>query len=271
METKVVYAVIGIIMLCVGFAGGYLTTRFLLPPTGGTLLATIQDRGYMIVGTSADYPPFEFINETTHEISGFDVEVANAIGEELGVEVQWQDMDFDALIAACKGGQIDMIAAGMSLKPDRMDQLDYTISVFTSERVVVVSASSSVEVLDSLADMGTLDLQIGVQSGTVQADQIQDLVDAGDVDPAKVSEYPKVDLMVLDLDAGRLDAVYIEKGPADAFGKQYPLRYVYSEKAFPEAFWVRKNEPEFRDAVNKAIWKLLTEEIIDDLIVKWFG
>ena len=91
-------------------------------------LQEIKDKGKLVMGTSADYPPYEWhlIKDGKDEIIGFDIDIAQAIADELGVELEVKDMAFDGLIPALSTGKIDMIIAGMNATEERKQSVDFT-------------------------------------------------------------------------------------------------------------------------------------------------
>ena len=200
------------------------------------------------------------------------MDIVNAIAQQLGVQVHWQDMDFDGLIAACKGGQVDLLAAAMGLTAPRMDQLDYSLVYYSGFEILVARANATFTV-GNLTDIGKYHLQVGVQPGTNQEAELSRYVSAGLIDQSQIHEYPRVDLMILDLVSGRIDAAYIETGPAQAFAKIYPIKTVYQEKGTSagDALYFPKDQPAFRDAINKALAALIVNGTIDTLVTKWLG
>jgi len=273
MKMKIVYGITIIAMLVIGFLAGYYVANP-APATPATqdLLTTILQRGYIIAGTSADYPPWEFMSNSTHQITGLDVDIVNAIAQTLGVQVHWQDMDFDGLIAACKGGQVDLLAAAMGLTAKRMDQLDYSLIYYSGVEILVARANSTFTI-GNLTDVNKYHLQIGVQPGSNQEAEVTRYVSAGLIDQSLVHEYPRVDLMILDLVSGRIDVAYIETGVSAAYAKMYPIKAVYQEKGSSagNVLYFPKDQPAFRDAVNKALAALIVDGTIDALVAKWLG
>jgi len=276
---------IALVMLIVGVAVGYgfaqsqvkppevkppvTVTMTYTSPKKVTLLEKIKQKGVIVVGTSADYPPYESIDEKTKKIIGLDVDIVEAVAKELGLTVKWEDMPFESLIAALETGKIEMIAAGMGLKAERIPKMDYSIAYEQGDNVVVVKGDSQVKTFSDLADVGKLNLKIGVQTGTIQEGRINDLVKEGKIKKENVASYQRVDLMITDIVAGRIDAAMIDKPVADSFATRYPIKIVYTEWAPPKALWIPKGEKELLDAVNTALLKLHKDGVIQQLINKW--
>jgi ABC-type amino acid transport substrate-binding protein len=263
---------VALIMLLIGVGAGYLYSQSQIPPPPPkrlSLLDKIKQKGQIVVGTSADYPPYESIDEKTKKIIGLDADIVEAVAKELGVTVSWQDMPFDSLVAALQTGKIDMIAAAMGLKAERIPLMDYTISYEQGDNVVVVKGDSTVGTFADLANVGKLNLKIGVQTGTIQEGRVNDLVKSGNIKKENVVSYQRVDLMISDIIAGRIDAAMIDKPVADSFATRYPIKTVYTEWAPPKCLWVPKGEKELLDAVNTAMLKLHANGVIPQLINKW--
>lgn len=263
---------VALIMLCLGVAVGYVYSQSQIPPPPPKrvgLLDKVKQKGQIVVGTSADYPPYESIDEKTKKIIGLDVDIVEAVAKELGVKVTWQDMPFESLVAALETGKIDMIAAGMGLKAERIPKMDYSISYEQGDNVVVVKGDSSVKTFADLADVGKLNLKIGVQTGTIQEGRVSDLVKEGKIKKENAVSYQRVDLMIADIVSGRIDAAMIDKPVADSFATRYPIKIVYTEWAPPKCLWVPKGETELLGAVDTAMLKLLKDGTIQQLINKW--
>jgi polar amino acid transport system substrate-binding protein len=282
MEKTTQLAAVALVMLIIGAAAGTFYGQSTVQPvtkvttvtttlTPTSLLGKIKQSGYIIVGTSADYPPFESIDPVTKKIIGLDVDIVEAVAKEIGVTVKWEDMPFDSLIAAAETGKIDMIAAAMGLKAERIPKLDYSIYYELGDNVLVVKTESTVMTFTDLAEAGTLNLKIGVQSGTIQESIIDDLVSAGKIKKENVVSYQRVDLMIQDMVAGRIDAALIDKPVADSFSKRYSIRIAYTEWAPPKCLWLPKGQRELLDAVDTALLKLHKSGLIQQLIDQWLG
>ncbi len=259
-------AILGIIIgIVVGFSVGWFIPGLLTEPAPTPLLDQIQDRGYIIVGTSADYPPFENKTYPGGEIVGFDIDVSQMIADALGVTLQMQDIGFDSLIGACKAGTIDMIAAAMTYNAQRAAQLAASTTYISVSQVVIVKNSS----LDFPAPITNLtDLigfDVGCQSGTV----MQDELDA--ISGINVFTYASADVLIQDLNAGGIDAAYVDGPIFNAYETTYVLRVIYSSEEEPLALWTRHGEPALLYEINKVIFDSYQDGSMYTLINQWFG
>jgi ABC-type amino acid transport substrate-binding protein len=261
------YAVLGMVILfIVGGLAGWLIPAFLTAtPTQKPLLDQIQTRGELIVGTSADYPPFENKTYPGGVIIGFDIDLSQMIADEIGVDLQMQDMDFDSLIGACQAGTIDMIAAAMTFTTERAKQIDPSITYITSSSVVIVKNDSSLTItsLDNLTAY-----TVGVQSGTTMQ---EDLVALGMTLGANLKAYPRATDLMLALDVGTVDAVYVDGPIFTAYSSTYDIKIIYSSEPDPLALWVRHGQPTLLYQINKVIFDSYQDGSMVTLINKWFG
>ena len=187
------------------------------------LLGTIRERGRIIVGTSADYPPYESIDADGNFV-GFDMDLMRAIAEDLGVEVEFQDMPFDSLIAAVQAGKIDVVIAAMQSTPERDETVDFSMDYRPTKDAFLGAADSAIELATGLDAAG---YTIGAQTGTVQEGWIRSaLVDAGLTAADQVFSYERADQGGLDVQNGRLDLLLIDAEPAIDLAEQLGLKIV---------------------------------------------
>ncbi|MFX0208696.1 MAG: transporter substrate-binding domain-containing protein, partial [Candidatus Hodarchaeota archaeon] len=244
------------------FGIGLLTgVVFLAPPPPASLLCQIQSRGYILVGTSADYPPFEDYDATTDEFFGFDIDLSQMIADALGVTLEMQDMDFDALIGACAAGTIDMVAAAMTYTAERAAQLAASEVYITVTQVVIVRGDSTLTISD-LSDLSGYD--VGCQSGTVMQDELED---AG----LTPTTFPRADVLIQSLVVGDIDAAYVDGPIFDTWSKTEDLKVIYSTDSEPLVLWCPIGEPELLAMIDKVILDAFEDGTMDDLYIEWFG
>ncbi len=179
----------------------------ILPATlaSAKTLEEIKEAGQLVVGTSADYPPFEWVildDKGESKIVGIDVELAQLIADEIGVELVMEDMPFDSLIPSVISGRIDMTIAGMTFTEERAKQIDFSEQYHQSVSNFVVIAGeegkySQVEDFDGL--------KIGVQKGTVQEQMVTE-----NLPNAEVVSMQKTGLLIEALKTKKVDAIFID-------------------------------------------------------------
>lgn len=231
------------------------------------LLATIQEKGKVVVGMSADYAPYEFhyIDENGQDvIGGFDVDIANEIASALGVELVIQEMDFDALVAALPAGKIDLVVSGMNPTEERAKVVDFSEIYYNSQHGILVR-SEDVDKYKTFADLEGA--KVGAQLGSTQ-----EQIARSEVPNADLQLLNNVNNLILELKAGKVDAVIMEKPVAEMAVKSNPELAVgtpiYEDKTGGNAVGMAKNNPELLAKINEVIKELNETGKMDEYIVK---
>ena len=214
--------------------------------------------GSLVVGTNATFPPYEYYEGD--EIVGIDVEIAQAIGEKLGMEVTVEDMEFDALIPALASNKVDIVAAGMTVTPEREKSVNFTDSYATAAQVIIVKQGSDIASSEDLE--GKI---LGVQLGTT-GDGL-----ASEIEGAQVERFNKYFEAVQSVLQGKIDAVVIDSAPAKAFAEKDENLVILDEALSSEdyAMAINKDNTELLDKVNAAIAELDEEGTLDEIIDKY--
>ncbi|MFW9808993.1 MAG: transporter substrate-binding domain-containing protein [Candidatus Thorarchaeota archaeon] len=253
--------IMGIAFLVIGLVVGFGLGIFI--PLGGPVadvsLQTVQDRGTLIVGTSADYPPFESLN-ATNDVVGFDADLMEYIAAYMGVTLVWQNMDFDSLVGACSAGTIDVIAAAMFITEDRAAVLQHSIPYLQTQMSVVVM-NDSVLAISSLDDLSGYN--VGVQIGSVEDDIITDV--AG----VTKTGFATADLMFTALELGTVDAIFLDTPVVPAFAATYNVKTILQLAAELTVLYVGRNADSLLIEINAAISAGLQDGTIDGLVVEW--
>ncbi|MEE6450491.1 transporter substrate-binding domain-containing protein [Gottfriedia acidiceleris] len=225
-----------------------------------------SDDKTLILGTSADYKPYEFIDTKDDKIVGFDVDLAKALGKKTGYKIKVKDIDFTSLITAMNADKVDFIMAGMKKTPERAKNADFTEPYFTDQNEIVVNKDSNIKSVKDLKGK-----TVGVQAGSIQeAKAIEVSKKVG----FKVENRNRIPEMVEELKAGRFDAVVIEQSVASGYLNKLPemqgeLMQEFFEQsgsavALPKG---SKLTPKF----EKALKELKEDGTVDKLVKKWFG
>ena len=184
------------------------------------LLSTIKKNGKFTVGTSADYPPYESVDDSGKFV-GFDMDLIREVAKRMGVEVEIKDMGFDTLIAAVQNRKIDMIIAALQGTPERDKTVDFSIPYHFVKDAFVTSKQSGIKMKTAMDAAGK---PIGVQTGSIQEKWIQDnLVKKGLTKEDQLFRYERVDNAALDIKAGRIDLLLIQSKPARELAKKLDL------------------------------------------------
>ena len=224
----------------------------------------------LVVGTNAEFPPFEYLGDDG-EPEGFDVALIKAIGEKLGMNVEVQNMEFDSLVAAI-GSKIDVAIAGMTIDEERQKTVDFSDPYYDAVQYVIVSADSDVAAKGADAVMADLEgLTIGCQLGTTGNFIIED-----DIANATAQTYNKAVDAVNDLINGKIDAVIIDKNPAEVFADKFAGQVVaidgnqFGFSIEQYAIALPKNS-ELKDQINQALADLKADGTFDALVSEYIG
>jgi polar amino acid transport system substrate-binding protein len=234
-------------------------------------LDAIKQAGTIKVGTSADYPPFESVDESGNKI-GFDIDLMTEIAKRLDVKLEWVDMPFDSLIAAVQEGKIDASISAFNYSEERDQTIDFSDAYYTSEDAFTVAEGFAGTIINP-QDVAAF--KVGVQTGTTQDDWLTDtLVTDGALPEENLLRYDRVDQAMLDLKNGRIDVMMSDYVPAQALAKQIGgLEIVYHGvlSAGPMNIVIPNEDAELQQAINDIIKQLQDEGFIDQLAVKYFA
>lgn len=214
------------------------------------------------VGTNANFPPFEFLDEN-NKIAGFDIELVEALSKKVGFEYEIVNMGFDGLIPALKSGKIDMIASGMSATDARRKAADFTDSYFITENVFMKRADNdSIKTKDDIK--GKI---IGTQLGTVQEIAIREMKG---VKPVTMEDPITV---IMALKNGKIDAAVFDTSVAYGYMKQNPeLAEFHKEPDGSEGFsfaFNKDKKTELIAKINGALKELKEDGTFDKLLEKY--
>lgn len=221
----------------------------------------------LIMGTEAGFAPYEYMKG--NEIAGIDIDIANAIADELGMELEIQNMEFDGALAAAASGKIDFVAAGVSVTEERKKQVDFTHEYVDSTEVIVVNKNTPmVESTGEEIDPKVLDGKIvAVQQGNI-ADVFVTKKD--NCDAKEVKRYTKFVQAAEDLKNNKIDCIVMDKYPAEELVKQNDSLMILDGILFQDkyAIGVQKGNKELLDKINTVIDKLIEEGKIEEFTAK---
>ncbi|SJZ43251.1 basic amino acid ABC transporter substrate-binding protein [Selenihalanaerobacter shriftii] len=227
-----------------------------------TTFDQIKEKGKIMVGTSADYKPFEYVNEDG-EIVGFDVELMKAVGQELDLEVEFVDTSFDGLIPSLKSKKYDAIVSAMTITEKRKKAVDFSQPYFNAGQVIAV--------MEGTEDVkGPKDLKgkvVGVQlgsTGDLKASEMENI--------KQVKRYEKMIQAYIELKNGRVDAVVNDLPVTAAYIMKNPNVKIVGEPFTAENYGIaiREDDDALEKAINNAIAKLKENGTYDEIYNKWF-
>lgn len=232
--------------------------------------ARIQATGKIMVGTSADYPPFESY-DANFKLQGFDIELMQAIGQELGIAVEFKDYAFDGLGNALRLGRIDAAIAAISVTPEREELVDFSNIYFVSEDAFLANANADIEQIKKLEDVSKL--RVGVQSGSIYETWVQEnLVDTGKLPERNLLVYTAIDSAVRDLANDRIQVVVLDLPTAEDFATAETVKIVaqgLNRQRF--AIAIPQEQDSLQTEFNRALATLQNNGTVAALIEKYLG
>lgn len=221
----------------------------------------------LVMATSADYPPYEFYETARGEGEpiGFDIDIANAIAEKLGYEVEISDMDFNGIIPALQSGRADFAMAGMTPTEERKENVSFSSIYYDAKNTIVAAADSGLETYDDLENK-----TVGVQLGSIQEAEAKTKVEEGAA--FTIESRNKISELIQEIKAGRIDAAIIENTVAKGYinaNEDLEFTELESDEAAGSAIAFPKDSP-LVDEFENALTEMKDSGELDALITKWF-
>ena len=221
---------------------------------------TTVNAGKLTMSTNAAFPPYEMTTDSG-DFEGIDIEVAGAIAKKLGLELQVDDMDFDAALLAAQNGKSDMVMAGVTVTDERLKVMDFSDTYAEGIQSIIVPEDSDIASADDLA--GKI---IGTQRGTTGYIYCTD-----DFGEDSVVAYDDGLTAVQALNNGQVDAVVIDNAPAKEFVAANPglkiLDTAYAQEDY--AIGVAKGNTELLNAINGALEELQADGTLQSIVDKY--
>lgn len=226
------------------------------------------DGDKLVMGTNAAFEPFEFTttNGLVGEFDGIDVAIAVELADSLGKELDIQDMEFDGLLASVQTGKIDMAVAGMTVKPERLESVDFSIPYYTASQVMVVgSDNTDITSAEDLKNGKKVGVVLGYTGDSIVTDDLQ-------IDEANITRANRGVDIVQDVKNGKLDAVVIDSYTGKALAEKNGLKVVEDAEAFESeeyAIAVQKGNTELLEAINAKLQEMLDSGKIAEIAEKY--
>lgn len=226
-------------------------------------LAEIKEKGKIVLGTAADYPPYEYhtLVDGEDQIIGFDIEIAKKIAKDIGVELEIIDMKFEGLLPALVTKDIDFIVAGMVANEERKESINFSIPYYQGLQRFIIRTSDK-DKLKSPEDFKGL--KIGAQKSTLQEDIALDQFSG-----AEYFGISKITDLILELQNNKIDGIVIAEPVGTAYVAQNPDLYMPELVIAKEdgiSVGVNKDDPELLDKINKTLQGLIDNGEIDTLV-----
>lgn len=224
----------------------------------------------LTIGMEIGYPPFEYYAEDGVTPVGFDVDMAKAIADKLGLELNYINTAWDVIFAGI-GMNYDVVISGVTITADRMEEMAFSTPYINNYQCVVIPTGSDLKITDFTSLNG---LSLSVMKETASDIMITELIDTGSI-AATVKRNEQVPTCFTELANGEVDAVVCDSTVADSYVAKNPEKYtiIYRDETAPEQFGIAmsKDNAALQDAINKAIAALEEEGFFAANTTKWFG
>lgn len=226
-----------------------------------SLSVTVLAKDKIYVGTNAEFPPFEYLENG--EITGFDMDLVHEIGKIVDADIKIVDMAFDGLLPALQMKKVDLVIAGMTANEERMKTVSFTQPYYTASQVIIVKEGDSS--IKSFADLKGK--KVGVMLGFTG-----DMV-VSEIDGVKIERFNAAYAGIMALQAGKVEAIVLDSEPAKNYVAQNKGLVLADADAEQEeyAIAVRKNDKALLEKVEKALSEIKENGTYDKLIQKYFG
>ncbi|MDP4091629.1 MAG: ABC transporter substrate-binding protein [Bacillota bacterium] len=227
-------------------------------------LDKVQKTKTMVIGVDDTYPPMEY-RDDSNNLVGFDVDVANAVAQKMGVKIEWKSTAWDGIFGALSAKRFDLIQSSVSITPDREKTMIFTDQYITGGTAIYVKkGTSNIKTSDDLKGK-----VVGVQANTTADEVITKLGTTKDI-----KKYQGMTDAFLDLQNGRIEAVVSDPMVGNYYASKQPDKFDtpksnLTEEPIGVAF--RKEDTALRDAYNKAMADLKADGTLTSISKKWFG
>jgi polar amino acid transport system substrate-binding protein len=241
-------------------------------PLYDALPADIQEAGEIVIGSSIDYPPFEFYAEDGTTLQGFEVELAEELEKQLGVEFDWQNASFDTLFTALRSGRYDIVYGATNDTLERQQSFDFVDYLQSSQAVVVAAGNpAGIQTEEDLCGKSMAIVRGGVQGQILEAQS------------ATCEEQGLQPINILPFDGNSGEQLAVKQGQADGMLENFPTAVTFAKESNGElelvpdlqlskrffGMVVPKDDTELRDALQQAWQAVMDDGSYDAVLEKW--
>jgi len=247
-------------------AGLLLGASLLGQAVAGEQLQTIKDKGVINIGLEGTYPPFSFV-DADGKLTGFEVELSEALAKELGVKAKVQPTKWDGILAALESKRLDVVVNQVTISDERKKKYDFS-KPYTISGIQALILKKNAESLNIKQAADLAGKKVGVGLGTNYEQWVKQ-----DVPKAEVLTYEDDPSKFADLRNGRIDAILIDRLAALEYAQKAKDTELAGDafSRLESGVALRKGEPELLAAINKAIDKLKADGTLAKLSEKYFG
>jgi len=217
--------------------------------------------GKIRVATDATWAPFEYVDTETGEIVGFDIDLFDAIADRADLDVEYVNVDWDALLAGMAEGTYDAAISSITIKPDRLEKMNFSIPYMVAGQIITTLKSNA----DITGPETLAGKRVGVQTGTTGDDYAQS------INGTEVVGYDDIPLAFVALMTNQIDAVICDDPVAYGYVDKYDTLKTVGEPLTTEEYGIAvpKGKEELLEKINTALEELLDEGIIEELTQEW--
>ena len=271
-----------VVALLAACSGGGGETKKSAEPSGGgeanqsaesggdeKVLAKLVKEGVLTYGTAATFPPYEYM--ANGELTGFDIELGQALADELGLDVEIMAMNFEGLIPALQGGRVDIINSAMYIKPEREEQVDFIPYMYIGNAVVVLKGNKlNISSLNDLTGLKVAVTRGGVEE--IYANEQNERFEQAGKKPMEILALPTANDAVLATEQGRADA-FLHSSPGAAYLLQEKPGVFEIAATFDMSteigIAVRKGDTAMKQTIEEALQKVVENGTYAELMKKY--
>jgi polar amino acid transport system substrate-binding protein len=224
-----------------------------------------SDENVLVIGVDDTYPPMEYRDEDNNLV-GFDVDLANALAEKLGMEIEWVSMAWDGIFQGLDADRYDCIISSVSMTTARLEEFEFTAPYLANGQVIVVAPGN--ESIETSADLAGK--KVGYQSATTADDAVQKHLESYNFE---TFGYEEIIQTFSALDAGRIDCIVVDYAVAIDYATKFPEKYVISSAQLtnePIAICIKKGNTDLLDRMQAALDELKDEGTLKTISETWF-
>ena len=270
MKKFKIIALLSVVLLLTvgcGSSGGTKESKSESKANEVDVLKKIKEKGTMVVGTSADFAPFEFktLVDGKDTIVGSDIEMMKAIGEKLGVKVEFMDMQFDAVLVALQQGKVDIAVSGISATPERQKKFDFSTPYYNPPQRVLINKKNK-ELYTSIKSLKGK--KVGAQKGSIQEGVVK-----AQLPDVQTVAIPRVPNLIVELNQGSIDALVLEETIAESYINQNPelmFADIELKSSKDEAFAIAmpKDAGTLKTEIDEMLKQMIEDHSIDTYVKK---
>lgn len=230
--------------------------------------AYIEDKGELVIGLDDTFAPMGFRDEAG-ELVGFDIDLAGAVGEELGINVKFQPIDWDAKELELSSKRIDCIWNGMSATPERQEKMALT-DKYLNNKIIVLAKNDTVKV-EKAEDLAKYN--VGTQADSAALEVLK-ANEAYDTFADKLAEYKTYDEVIMDMQAGRIDCMVVDQVLGEYKNSKLKDKMVLCDYDFGDDFYAigcRVEDKDVAAKITEALQAVIDSGKAEEISNKWFG